>query len=927
MKFIDICTALYDYQSRSNEELSFKADDTLLIIDKDDPDWYKAQLITKDFDGPIGLVPSNYIEKNKSIGTVKALYDYQAQSPEELSFKIDDVMTLYYKDDPDWYFAATKDDQFGLIPRNYTEELTSPKETGTSIDTPACEPKWAIALYKFDPQDKEETQLDENEQILVTDYVSSSDWWTIEHKDGKSGIVPATYVKFQDEYEAELKKQEMNARKEQEQLQQSARMKAEEEERERSRQEEAERRRKMQEEARQKEEEKRRQEALMAARSTPTYSESASPRRSQIPAPPPPISATQVSKQAVVPFDPNKPDPTKIRWWTDRTGAFKVEAQLVACSNGKIRLFKTNGVKIDVPLEKMCIDDLKYVEQETGQKLVEDKTDNIPLAHLSRKFSWLEYFKKMNMPHDASNQYARAFEREHLGENDIERLTYGKMRSLGMSEKHIRLLQKFIETNQAEPLSDDESTRPKIKVKKSVTFGSVSIIEDHAVIEVSDDEDEYNDHNEYVQKQIEQDERLARMLQEQENQQQINAHISTPSVTLQRRGTGRPTPSHSAPKDVNPDAFTSNQFKPETLKPTPAPPPMRPLQPSPVQHTASLPLGQPSQTPSNTVTAVNKSGFEDDAWTPRSSHSSSIQTYAFTGTNVSNSPSINSAAPQLPARPRPTPQISQQSSVDPQLLAKWGGSPSLAAANQQPVPPIPSAPNNNSTVGFNQANSFGHQNSLQPFQQQQQQQARLSPIMTANNSFTGTSPSMQHQQPTQFASQFSTLPQHSSTHTMHVTPLQPALQPPLVPQPTTSPVPSYNMNPMQPQMTASSTMTSSTASSRTWANATPDNPFGTKPANHNAPLIHSHSAPILVNNNFQQQSFNTPGYSSNVIDPTDKYSIFKTIDTNAPSILKPAGPFQQQQQPQSQHQPSFVQMQTQQYNSMFMNPQQQQQRW
>lgn len=246
---------------------------------------------------------------------------------------------------------------------------------------------------------------------------------------------------------------------------------------------------------------------------------------------------------------------------------------------------------------------------------------------------------------------------------------------------------------------------------------------------------------------------------------------------------------------------------------------MQPLQPSPVQHTAPLPLGQPPHTPPNTVIVVNKSGFEDDAWTPRSSHSPSVQTSVFTSNNVSNSPSINSAAPQLPARSRPTPQISQQSSVDPQLLAKWGGSPSLAAANQQPVPPIPSAPNNSSTVGFNQVNSFGHQSSLQPFQQQQQQQARLSPIMTANNSFTGTSPSMQHQQPTQFASQFSTLPQHSSTHTMHITPLQPALQPPLVPQPTISPVSSYNMNPVQPQMTASSTMTSSTASSRTWAHA------------------------------------------------------------------------------------------------------------
>ncbi|OAD07596.1 hypothetical protein MUCCIDRAFT_126132, partial [Mucor lusitanicus CBS 277.49] len=56
----------------------------------------------------------------------------------------------------------------------------------------------------------------------------------------------------------------------------------------------------------------------------------------------------------------------KVRMWTDRTGAFKVEAQFLSCANGKIRLFKTNGVKIDVPTQKMCIEDLKYIEQETG---------------------------------------------------------------------------------------------------------------------------------------------------------------------------------------------------------------------------------------------------------------------------------------------------------------------------------------------------------------------------------------------------------------------------------------------------------------------------------------------------------------------------------------------------------------------------------
>lgn len=227
-----------------------------------------------------------------------------------------------------------------------------------------------------------------------------------------------------------------------------------------------------------------------------------------------------------------EPDDTRIRWWTDRTGAFKVEAQLIAYSNGKIKLFKTNGVKIDVPVEKMCIDDLKYVEQETGQKLLDD---NVPLSHFSRGFSWFDYFKKINIPYEASARYAKAFEKATLGERDIERLTYGRMKSLGMAENHVRRFQRFIETNQVEPLSDDENSRPKLKVKKSVTFGPVTYIEDHAVIEVSDDEDgNYINHD--AQWQIDQDEMLARKLQEQENEQNGRAQSTMRSVGLHRRG-------------------------------------------------------------------------------------------------------------------------------------------------------------------------------------------------------------------------------------------------------------------------------------------------------------------------------------------------------------------------------------------------------
>lgn len=66
MKYVAVCTALYDYQAQQDgEELSFNTNDTLYILDNKDPDWHKAQLkvpANQDI-GPIGLIPSNYVEK------------------------------------------------------------------------------------------------------------------------------------------------------------------------------------------------------------------------------------------------------------------------------------------------------------------------------------------------------------------------------------------------------------------------------------------------------------------------------------------------------------------------------------------------------------------------------------------------------------------------------------------------------------------------------------------------------------------------------------------------------------------------------------------------------------------------------------------------------------------------------------------------
>lgn len=634
---------------------------------------------------------------------------------------------------------------------------------------PACEPRWAIVLYDFTAEGPEEISTKEEDQVLVVDYVSSDEWWSIEYQDGRSGIVPATYVQFQEDYEADLAREEEQRRKQQEQEAEKQRREAEaaaarqrrleEEQRQREenarKAEEERQRRQQEEEQRQKEQEARRQAAAAAAAvsastSKPSSVGAASPRRSQIPAPPPPVNRSPANRasqpiptptspavnKAKQPQDPGKPDHSKVRIWTDRTGAFKVEAQFLTYHNEKIRLHKVNGVKIDVPVQKMCLEDLRYIEQQTGKKLVEDGTDDVPLAHLANnnrnapgskpQWDWFDYFMKANIPMHNSLRYASAFQSEGLGEHDLDNLTHRKMKSLGMSETHVQRLQRFIETGVVEPASDEETPSSKRKMKKSVSFGAISVIDD------SDNESVGGYGMVNRQHQIDEDERIARQLQEEYNAQAQQSQQGSPSIRgvgLQRRGTGRPTPSTSAPRDVNTDIMDKikSQLSSQPLTPTPAQPsspatatttshPPPPPPPPPAAAAANAPL-QP------TPVARQQTGFADDAWAPRASGSPNVsnsQPDAMTQTKAAwfappppppppvssqnqahfapmQNPNLTGIQQQqplqqspqqppvsLPPRQRPTPPAPQNNKVDPQMLSQWT-SPNQQS-QQQPQP-------------------------------------------------------------------------------------------------------------------------------------------------------------------------------------------------------------------------------------------------
>ncbi|XP_046543039.1 osteoclast-stimulating factor 1-like [Haliotis rubra] len=56
---VKVVRAMYRYEAQQNDELTFDEGDLLYIIDKTDSSWWKAKC-----GGKVGLIPSNYVEDN-----------------------------------------------------------------------------------------------------------------------------------------------------------------------------------------------------------------------------------------------------------------------------------------------------------------------------------------------------------------------------------------------------------------------------------------------------------------------------------------------------------------------------------------------------------------------------------------------------------------------------------------------------------------------------------------------------------------------------------------------------------------------------------------------------------------------------------------------------------------------------------------------
>ncbi|KAJ6258684.1 hypothetical protein Dda_6733 [Drechslerella dactyloides] len=165
MSFLGIYRAIYDYAPQTDEELGLTEGDLLYVLEKSSEDaWWKAKKKAgpNDEEEPVGLIPNTYIEEAAPVGKLRASYDYQRGTEEELSFSEGEILNVYDLSDPDWSLVGLKD-EFGFAPANYLEKIDDAPTPSVSSPAESAPPPLPIRTQPASPPAPESEPEDEPE--------------------------------------------------------------------------------------------------------------------------------------------------------------------------------------------------------------------------------------------------------------------------------------------------------------------------------------------------------------------------------------------------------------------------------------------------------------------------------------------------------------------------------------------------------------------------------------------------------------------------------------------------------------------------------------------------------------------------------------------------------------------------------------------
>lgn len=197
--------------------------------------------------------------------------------------------------------------------------------------------KMGKVLYDFEAQGDDEISVKEGENVFILDDKKSKEWWIVRSSNGDEGVMPSSYIEVAAE-PSDSKRLSLPFGR------------------------------------------KKNSSSNGGSSSLARSTSKRLSRRLSTKEPERPERDDHRKSKSSSHSGRSKPDMAKVRTWTDRSGTFKVEAELLGCADGKIHLHKLNGVQIAVAASKMSLDDLEYVERVTGVRLDDDK----PLVDLRK---------------------------------------------------------------------------------------------------------------------------------------------------------------------------------------------------------------------------------------------------------------------------------------------------------------------------------------------------------------------------------------------------------------------------------------------------------------------------------------------------------------------------------------------------------------
>ncbi|CAG9855515.1 unnamed protein product [Phyllotreta striolata] len=113
--------ALYDFEAKEPNDLSFQANDIVILLKKINNDWYFGK--TQDIEG---MFPANFIEVvvplEKDDNTVMALFEFPAQMEGDLALKPGQLVTVMRRINEDWLYGESNG-QVGQFPSNFVERV------------------------------------------------------------------------------------------------------------------------------------------------------------------------------------------------------------------------------------------------------------------------------------------------------------------------------------------------------------------------------------------------------------------------------------------------------------------------------------------------------------------------------------------------------------------------------------------------------------------------------------------------------------------------------------------------------------------------------------------------------------------------------------------------------------------------------------